>query len=263
MKIQLVSDLHLEFSPIELTNNGSDVLILSGDICVANHFLKSEASPKFAKAQEFRQFFHHVSQNWDKVFYVVGNHEHYHGRFEHTVDIMRDILPQNITLLEKSFEDYEGYRFIGGTLWTDIKNPVEEIQVEMGLNDFRLIQITQPQYRRFRVLDAVKDHRKLIKFIDENLTGNTIVIGHHAPSFESVSAEYRTGRYSYLNPAYCTELSEWILERPEIKLWTHGHVHSSHDYMIGDTRIIANPRGYDSGGNPENKDFSPGKIFDI
>ena len=47
-----------------------------------------------------------------------------------------------------------------------------------------------------------------------------------------------------LNGGYMTELSEFILDNPEIKLWTHGHTHSSHDYQIGNTRIVCNPRGY-------------------
>jgi len=36
MKVALASDVHLEFGPISLDNTeGADVLILSGDICVA------------------------------------------------------------------------------------------------------------------------------------------------------------------------------------------------------------------------------------
>jgi hypothetical protein len=45
-------------------------------------------------------------------------------------------------------------------------------------------------------------------------------------------------------------LSEFILDRPQIKLWTHGHVHNVNDYMIGDTRVVSNPRGYE-GYEPE------------
>jgi hypothetical protein len=35
MKLQIVSDLHLEFGDIEIPNVGTDLLILSGDITVA------------------------------------------------------------------------------------------------------------------------------------------------------------------------------------------------------------------------------------
>ena len=48
-----------------------------------------------------------------------------------------------------------------------------------------------------------------------------------------------------VNGAYSSDLSEFILDRPQIKLWTHGHTHDTFDYMIGTTRIVCNPRGYD------------------
>lgn len=260
MKIQLVSDLHLEFSPLTIFNEGADVLILSGDICVASYLSKSEASPKAKVAQEFRQFFQHVSHEFDNVIYVMGNHEHYHGNFEQTSNILRAMLPSNITLLDNEHIDLDGYRFIGGTLWTRISNPVTEYQVEDGLNDFKLIKKSEPIYRKFRVHDANLQHEKFLNYIHNNLIDNTIIVGHHAPSFQSVSPEFISGKYSHLNAAYCTELHEFITVRSEqIKLWTHGHVHSSHDYLIGSTRIIANPRGY----NTENRSFNPGFIVSL
>ena len=36
MKLAIASDLHLEFGDITLKNEGADVLILSGDIVIAN-----------------------------------------------------------------------------------------------------------------------------------------------------------------------------------------------------------------------------------
>jgi len=57
-----------------------------------------------------------------------------------------------------------------------------------------------------------------------------------------------------MNGAYHSDLSEFILDHPQIKLWTHGHTHHPFDYMIGGTRIVCNPRGYDgyeaTGWNP-------------
>jgi len=34
------------------------------------------------------------------------------------------------------------------------------------------------------------------------------------------------------------------LDHPQIKLWTHGHTHHEFDYMIGECRVVCNPRGY-------------------
>jgi hypothetical protein len=36
----------------------------------------------------------------------------------------------------------------------------------------------------------------------------------------------------------------FILDHPEICLWTHGHTHEDFDYHIGSTRVVCNPRGY-------------------
>jgi hypothetical protein len=86
----------------------------------------------------------------------------------------------------------------------------------------------------------------MLEFIDNIIAGGTskkyVVVGHHAPSKLSTKPEYEDD--VLVNGAYSSDLSEFILDRPEIKLWTHGHTHHEFDYMIGDTRIVCNPRGY-------------------
>ena len=52
-----------------------------------------------------------------------------------------------------------------------------------------------------------------------------------------------------------------IMDNPNIKLWIHGHVHNNFDYMIGDTRVICNPRGYEM--YQENFEFKPDLEVDI
>jgi hypothetical protein len=69
-----------------------------------------------------------------------------------------------------------------------------------------------------------------------------VVVGHHAPSKASTHPRYADD--TLMNGGYSSELSEFILDRPGIKLWTHGHTHEDFDYMIGGCRIVCNPRGY-------------------
>lgn len=266
MKLQIVSDLHLEFAPIQIDNAGADALVLSGDICVANYFKRGPESPYYAKAIEFHEFFAHVSKQFPIVFYILGNHEHYRGYLpENAFLLQRELTAYpNIIVLDMGFTDYGGYRFIGGTLWTDFDkgDPLAMNQAEFGLNDFRLI--TTEGYRKLSPHYVFRKHKDFLNYISDNVTKNTIVLGHHGPSWESVSGDYRSGRYSHLNPAYVSDLTAFIEQRPDIKLWTHGHVHSSHDYMIGETRIFANPRGYaNKNGPPENSDFNPNIIVEI
>ena len=82
--------------------------------------------------------------------------------------------------------------------------------------------------------DIYKTH-----FVDSKV----VVVGHHAPSKLSTKPAYE--RDVLMNGAYSSDLSEFILDHPRIKLWTHGHTHNDFDYMIGSTRIVCNPRGYD------------------
>ena len=47
-----------------------------------------------------------------------------------------------------------------------------------------------------------------------------------------------------MNGGFHTELSEMILDHPNIKHWVHGHTHDPFDYKIGECRVVCNPRGY-------------------
>ena len=65
-----------------------------------------------------------------------------------------------------------------------------------------------------------------------------------------------------MNGAYSSDLSEFILDHPEIKVWTHGHTHDNFDYIVGECRIICNPRGY-KGYEQQAENFDPTIGFEI
>jgi len=94
--------------------------------------------------------------------------------------------------------------------------------------------------------DAVVDHRKMLDYIQTVIEGKFdqkfVVVGHHAPSRLSTHPRYKHDEL--MNGAYSSSIDEYILEHPQIKLWTHGHTHEDFDYMLGTTRIVCNPRGY-------------------
>lgn len=276
MRIKVVSDLHLEFGPIVLPNNtGADVLILSGDITVADDM-------KTFISSRYYDFFKQVSNDYKHVIYVLGNHEHYHGDFRTSCATISSRLWEfeNINILDCDSVDIGNVRFIGGTLWTDFNNadPMSMHAAKTMMNDYNGVKNSNhevsfkvPVYEdgkivgqkfkkevaKFTPQDSVDYHRKMLKYVDLRRQDNPdnldiVVIGHHAPSYSSISECY-TG--SALNPAYASNLADFILDRPDIKLWTHGHVHSCHDYMIGNCRVLCNPRGYvgyeDTGFNPD------------
>jgi hypothetical protein len=97
---------------------------------------------------------------------------------------------------------------------------------------------------RFSPEDAADENDKCFAYIKHVVSENdkVVVIGHHTPSTQSMHP-----RYAYdnlMNGGYHNNYEEYIMDHPQIKLWTHGHTHERYDYMIGETRVVCNPRGY-------------------
>jgi Icc-related predicted phosphoesterase len=284
MKIAIASDVHLEFGDLILNNEeNADVLILSGDICVASDFRDPDiySMVQGGKTQRYIEFFTRCANEFSKVIYVVGNHEHYHGDFIETFTILKKYLGhiENLHILDKEHVTINDVTFIGGTLWTDMnaQDPVTLAHIRGMMNDFRIISnsnemvsyktmvnaydgdgnvkldengqpIQQAEFHkrpaRFLPEDTVQDHKKMLEYIHVNtaMLGKCVVVGHHAPSKMSTHPRYKTE--VIMNGAYSSRLDQFILDHPQIKLWTHGHTHEDFDYMIGSTRVVCNPRGY-------------------
>jgi len=253
MKIDYVSDAHLEFGPLSLP--GGDVLVLAGDICevrsLRKDFHSTKPLPYVPGSHRYYDFFYHECAKYEKVFYVGGNHEAYHGRFDLFIDELKTMMPDNVTVLEKEAVEYRGVVFIGATLWTNCNNgdSLTMYHLKYNMNDYRHIKNHFKYadiYHKMTPEATFADHVKAVNFINGELEKykdrTVVVITHHAPSFNSISEQYR-GDF-HMNGGYASDLSELILDNENIKLWFHGHVHSNHDYEIGKTRILCSPRGY-------------------
>ena len=254
MKMALCSDLHLEFADIDLKNEeNADVLILSGDICVAKELPISESS----RGQRFRDFFKRCASEFPHVIYIMGNHEHYNGDYQKSADIIRDEVCQydNFYFLDKETKEINDVVFIGGTLWTDMNggDPNTLWDISRMMNDFRIVTNSARKVgssdrpARFLPEDAVEDHKAMMTYIDNTMKDvppwkSVVVVGHHSPSKLSTKPQYEDDYH--MNGGYSSKLDEFILDRPQIKVWTHGHTHHTFDYMVGSTRVVCNPRGY-------------------
>ena len=134
MKIGICSDLHLEFEDIDLKNSeGAEVLILSGDIMLAEDLHNhpptvvspyepyKELGARQLAAQRFRNFLTRVSIEFPHVVYVAGNHEFYHGKWNASLDHLREACSAypNVYFLERDIKVINEVSFIGATLWTD------------------------------------------------------------------------------------------------------------------------------------------------
>ena len=297
MKIAICSDLHLEFGDINLQNtDDADVLILGGDICVADDIGKPDPNNfmEGARSNRITDFFKRCSFQFPHVIYVMGNHEHYHGDFATSGNKIKSLLESNmlsnVYLLDKETKKIDDVTFVGGTLWTDMNddNEITKYHVARRMNDFqcvkngaRMVTRTVPIYElnpdytpdgknggkysqneagfhikigekkkqepsTFSPEDAVVDHRKMVEYVQSVIEGKFdqkfVVVGHHAPSRLSTHPRYKHD--TLMNGAYSSSLDDFIVDHPQIKLWTHGHTHEDFDYMLGSTRVVCNPRGY-------------------
>lgn len=261
MRIALGSDVHLEFGDIDLKNTDSaDVLILAGDIMIANDIhrypdvntisadmLNGLSAPR---ALRFHNFLDRVSKEFPHVVYVAGNHEYYHGNFPGSLKDLKAVCDNypNIYFMENECKKILDYTFIGCTLWTDMNrgDPVTLHVTGNNMNDYRTIRCDDLGYTKLRPAHTMSQHRKSLEYIrsivDANTSDKYVVVGHHAPSSLSIHDRYKNDHL--MNGAYSSDLSQFILDHPQIKLWCHGHVHNKFDYMMGQTRVLCNPRGY-------------------
>ena len=190
---------------------------------------------------------------------------------------------KNLHILDKEVFRLGDYVFVGSTLWTDMNNqdPLTLYHMKDYMNDFRIIKNSNryvyknvpiyeydengkvkldENYRqvqigmkkkeepaRFTPEDAVEENKKCLDFIkfcvsEAKEHEKVIVVGHHTPSHQSCHPRYKDDQI--MNGGYHNNYEEYIMDHPKIVLWTHGHTHEQYDYMIGETRIVCNPRGY-------------------
>ena len=278
MKIAVASDLHLEFGDLYFDNKDhADVLILSGDICVAADIGRPDPHGILESARSDRivDFFKRCSFQFPHVIYVLGNHEHYHGDFATTGNKIKSMLESNflsnVYLLQNEIKQIDDVTFIGGTLWTDMngEDPTTLYHMKSMMNDFRCVTnsnrvvnyktyeqingvdnrerpVFQERVGKFSPEDAVDEFKRFTGYIQQIVEGRFdqkfVVAGHHAPSRLSTHARYADD--TVMNGGYSSSLDDYIIDHPQIKLWTHGHTHHDFDYRIGSTRVVCNPRGY-------------------
>lgn len=246
-KIAFTSDVHLEFGDKDLLNkDNADLLILAGDIATPHYWGKNHSNTARKMKDKQVAFFRRVSEQFPRVIYIAGNHEHYHGDVNETWNILHNELAQfeNIICGDKIIHQIDNILFVGTTLWTsfDNGNPESFMRANMGMNDFRLVSNGD---RTFRAQDAYEIHQQDVAFLRNTLmehddVGTKIVITHHLPSFQAISEGFRDSR---LNGAYASNLDDFMNEFG-VNYWVHGHSHPPLDMMVGDTRLLRQPRGY-------------------
>jgi predicted phosphodiesterase len=259
MKLQLLSDLHLESHPhfAPTPAPGADLLVLAGDI--GSYQQGSMLSEADFGLQRFSPL-----QGWPTpVLFVPGNHEYdgldfdeAHRRLQATctqLDICfleQSSITAHELLGAKLSREALGHniRFVGTTLWTDFDalNPKHDPALRhkafraanYHLRKTAATRGGEPFLAELMRDQALSSQAWLRQALSEPFEGTTVVITHYAPSLLSMDPRYG------LVPGtagFCNALDDLF---PQAALWLHGHLHCPHDYVQAGCRVVSNPMGY-------------------
>ncbi len=258
MKLQLLSDLHLEtesFDPQPAP--GAELLVLAGDI-----------DSTWAGYERFA--------GWPvPVLVVAGNHE-YDGR---DVDAAAAGLRALCTRLGHTFLEREAtvltaadglrLRVLGSTRWSDfdLYGAAQRPRAERAAGYFMRLMGSTRAGRPFDAAAVREEALACRAWLEAELSRSpqgrwdkTAVITHFAPSL--ASADPRYGRQPG-TASFCNADDDLI---PRADLWLHGHVHCRHDYRVeragrAPTRVVCQALGLAKKG--EQAGYDPGRLIEI
>ena len=277
MKLAYMSDVHLEFSQIDFDLPDADVMLLCGDIFVAQYLHPRRIDKDAQKHQSVvREFFLRlIDKGYSRIYFVPGNHEFYHGCLE---EIEENLIRWLIALVPEldgvlflldgkmSFTLNDEYSITGCTLWTNMnkENPTSVAAIHQSLNDYRVIYGDKKRKGSITPYMTIERHYEQVKLLKDRISEaerdnkKLIIMTHHAPTFKSIAEDFKDDHD--LNGAYASDLSTLICYNDPIRFWFHGHIHDSNDYEACQCRVLSNPRGYVVKGwvdTRENKSFAP------
>jgi hypothetical protein len=240
MKLQLLSDLHLETETYEPEPApGAEWLVLAGDI-----------DATWAGYERFA--------GWPvPVLVVAGNHE-YDGRdFDAAVEGLRELCTRlGFTFLERDTHlltaaDGQRVRVLGTTRWSDFDlfGAEQRPRAARAAEYFMQLMATTRAGRPFDAAAVRAESLVCRQWLEQELQrapqgawDQTLVITHFGPSQKSADPRY--GRQPG-TASFCNADDDLI---PRADLWLHGHLHCRHDYRIDragrrPTRVVCQARG--------------------
>jgi hypothetical protein len=279
MKVQLLSDLHLETHPHwrAQPSPGADVLVLAGD--VGSYQAGSQLQDTdFGLGQFSRQ------AGWPTpVIFVPGNHEYdaqdfdsAHARLRETCDRLGLIwLEREVVTGLGTDRLGRPVRFIGTTLWTDFDALAPQsddaqhlaLQKQLKARDksFRAanyylrkaatVRAGEPFLAEQIRTQALDCQAWLTGQLAVPFEGSTVVVTHFAPSLRSADPRYG---HTPGTAGFCNALDP-LLEHAH--WWLHGHLHAPSNYLAGTCRVVANPLGYAR--KNEQAHFNPLLVLDV
>lgn len=231
MRIRLISDVHQEFYEDRrlYDSQDADVLVIAGDLAVGGYDTVN-ALKRFAN-------------NVEDVIFVSGNHEYYRNTISEVDNyISRHTRDTNIHFLNCATKRLGDVTFIGANLWSNFNNnQFSKMYAGQAINDFRSI-------KNFSTGDCVRLNTEHTKFFREaySVEGKKVFVSHFLPDRICIDEQYKGE--STLNDYFANNLGSWIQDLQN-STWLHGHTHSIVRQEIGDTKVYANPYGYNQNDN--------------
>ena len=254
MKLWIWSDVHLEISnsKINFARPDADIIVIAGDLTYADRV------SEVVKDIIYR---YHLP-----IIYVAGNHEFYasHQRsspFETDQLLLKlaerdsESWSHRFHVLDEDTVVIDGIRFVGATLWTDFKlNLSNESQLsarmrnsENLLRDFTSIRMRSGE--RFSAADMIALNASNAAYLrhqmSENFNGKKVIVSHHLPHPACISERYQDSEANYLFSNSAEAFDDLLSSDKAPALWICGHSHEASDVLIGRTRVVCNPFGYD------------------
>ena len=267
MKLQLLSDLHLESNPAFVPEPApdADLLVLAGDI---GSYQGGSALVEL-NDHDFGLGRFSPLRGWPvPVLFVPGNHEYDGLDFDEAHARLRETCERlGITWLERETVVLQGVRFVGTTLWSDFDalgplagQAMPDAPVQHAIPAGLTAQL-KAREKAFRAANwylrktgttragepwlaaqvreqALLCQQWLRDALAQPHDGPTVVVTHFAPSLRSADPRYG------LVPGtagFCNALDALL---PQAQLWLHGHLHCPSDYVHAGCRVVANPLGY-------------------
>lgn len=248
MKVQILSDLHLEGARAPFLENfepTGDVLILAGDVTNAKSM------------DLLKTYFSDIKI---PIVYILGNHEYYGGSYydspKNYAEYLKDNVP-NITLLNDSFVDIQGVRFLGSTYWSNI-SPLEEYDTDRYISDFKSYynrdQELHPLVAGLTVNKHREAHLNSTGFLKHAMSEardkgieKTVIVTHFPPSYRAQEERFKLSGLS----SYFYNNDDDLVELLNPSLWVYGHTHGNLRFKIGDVPVECNQYGYTGKNGPE------------
>jgi hypothetical protein len=271
VKIQLMSDLHLEGHPgfVPTPAPGAELLVLAGD--VGSYQRGSRLADSDFGLARFSP-----REGWPvPVLYVPGNHEYDNLDFDETHARLRETCERlGITWLEREEHVVGDVRFVGTTLWADF----DALALQPGAPEPTMDSLLKQRHKAFRAANfylhkaAAMRHGTLMlaeAWREQSLVcqgwlrdalarpfdGTTVVVTHFAPSLRSADPRYGV---TPATAGFCNSLQDLLAQA---QFWLHGHLHCQHDYLERGCRVVANTLGYASKGEQEG--FQPAFVLTV